>query len=122
MMTDHSWTEGAAVITDLRGLEETYVGNRHIIYALYPEQNVSVRLFDGKDRQNCVFSVGYSILNRTATVDVGKLMLKYGGGGHRRVGTCQVPFEEADRVLKEIIEEINDQNWQMLNIAGLEEF
>ena len=122
MMTDHSWTEGAAVITDLRGLEETYVGNRHIIYALYPEQNVSVRLFDGKDRQNCVFSVGYSILNRTATVDVGKLMLKYGGGGHRRVGTCQVPFEEADRVLKEILEEINEQNWQMLNIAGLEGF
>ena len=122
MMKDHSRTEGAAVVTDLRGIDETFVGNRHIIYALYPDQNVSVRVFDGREGKNCVFSVGYSILNRTATVDVGKLMLKYGGGGHRRVGTCQVPFEDADRVLSEILEEINSQNWQMLNIAGLEEF
>jgi nanoRNase/pAp phosphatase (c-di-AMP/oligoRNAs hydrolase) len=49
-------------------------------------------------------------------------MLKYGGGGHRRVGTCQVPYGEADRILKEIVDEINARNWQMLNIAGLEEF
>jgi nanoRNase/pAp phosphatase (c-di-AMP/oligoRNAs hydrolase) len=122
MMKDHSLSEGAAVITDLRGMEETYVGNRHVIYALFPDQNVSVRVFDGREKQFCVFSVGYSILNRTATVDVGKLMLKYGGGGHRRVGTCQVPYGEADRILKEIVEEINARNWQMLNIAGLEEF
>jgi nanoRNase/pAp phosphatase (c-di-AMP/oligoRNAs hydrolase) len=49
-------------------------------------------------------------------------MLKFGGGGHRRVGTCQVAYADADRVLKEIVEEINARNWQMLNIAGLEEF
>ncbi|MDR2523820.1 MAG: exopolyphosphatase [Synergistaceae bacterium] len=122
MMKDHSWSDGAAVITDLRGVEETYVGNRHVIYALFPDQNVSVRVFDGREKQFCVFSVGYSILNRTATVDVGKLMLRYGGGGHRRVGTCQVPYEDSDKVLKEIVEEINARNWQMLNIAGLEEF
>ena len=122
MMKDNSWSDGAAVITDLRGMEETYVGNRHVIYALFPDQNVSVRVFDGREKQFCVFSVGYSILNRTATVDVGKLMLKYGGGGHRRVGTCQVPYNESDRILKEIVEEINARNWQMLNIAGLEEF
>jgi nanoRNase/pAp phosphatase (c-di-AMP/oligoRNAs hydrolase) len=122
MMKDTSWAEGAAVITDLRSMEETYVGNRHVIYALFPDQNVSVRIFDGREKQFCVFSVGYSILNRTATVDVGKLMLKYGGGGHRRVGTCQVPYADVDRILKEIVEEINARNWQMLNIAGLEEF
>jgi nanoRNase/pAp phosphatase (c-di-AMP/oligoRNAs hydrolase) len=122
MMQDNSRVDGAAVITDLRGIEETYVGNRHVIYALFPDQNVSVRVFDGREKQFCVFSVGYSILNRTATVDVGKLMLKYGGGGHRRVGTCQVPYTDVDRILKEIVEEINARNWQMLNIAGFEEF
>jgi nanoRNase/pAp phosphatase (c-di-AMP/oligoRNAs hydrolase) len=122
MIKDSSWAEGAAVVTDLRNVEETYVGNRHVIYALFPDQNVSVRVFDGREKQFCVFSVGYSILNRTATVDVGKLMLKFGGGGHRRVGTCQVPYADADRILKEIVEEINARNWQMLNIAGLEEF
>jgi nanoRNase/pAp phosphatase (c-di-AMP/oligoRNAs hydrolase) len=122
MMKDNSWSEGAAVVTDLRNMEETFVGNRHVVYALFPDQNVSVRVFDGREKQFCVFSVGYSILNRTATVDVGKLMLKFGGGGHRRVGTCQVPYADSDRILKEIIEEINARNWQMLNIAGLEEF
>ncbi|MDR3230855.1 MAG: exopolyphosphatase [Synergistaceae bacterium] len=122
MMQDNSWVDGAAVITDLRGIEETYVGNRHVIYALFPDQNVSVRVFDGREKQFCVFSVGYSILNRTATVDVGKLMLKYGGGGHRRVGTCQVAYADVDRIMKEIVEEINARNWQMLNIAGFEEF
>ncbi|MDO4785360.1 MAG: exopolyphosphatase [Fretibacterium sp.] len=120
LMTEHSRAEGSVVVTDLRGIDDVYVGNRHIIYALYPEQNVSVRVFDGKDKKNCVFSVGYSVLNRTATVDVGKLMLKYGGGGHRRVGTCQVPYSEADRVLGEMLEEINAQNWQMVSISGLE--
>lgn len=119
MMKAHSWAKDAAVVTDLRDIEETFVGNRHVIYALYPDQNVSVRVFDGKDKKNCIFSVGYSILNRTATVDVGKLMLKYGGGGHRRVGTCQVPYSEADRILGEIVDEINAKNWQMLSIAGL---
>jgi nanoRNase/pAp phosphatase (c-di-AMP/oligoRNAs hydrolase) len=122
MMQDYSRVDGAAIITDLRGVEETYVGNRHVIYALFPDQNVSVRVFDGREKQFCVFSVGYSILNRTATVDVGKLMLKYGGGGHRRVGTCQVPYSEVDHILQEIVEEINARNWQMLNISGFEEF
>ncbi|CAM1381407.1 exopolyphosphatase [Fretibacterium fastidiosum] len=121
MMKKYSWTRNTAVVTDLRGVEETYVGNRHVIYALFPDQNVSVRVFDGKNKEFCVFSVGYSILNRTATVDVGKLMLKHGGGGHRRVGTCQVPYGEADAVLEDILTEINKQNWQMLNITGLEE-
>ncbi|GHV38698.1 exopolyphosphatase [Synergistales bacterium] len=122
MMKDNSWSDGAAVVTDLRGIEETYVGNRHVIYALFPDQNVSIRVFHGREKQFCVFAVGYSILNRTATVDVGKLMLRFGGGGHRRVGTCQVAYAEADKVLKDIVEEINARNWQMLNIAGLEEF
>ncbi|MBQ7264029.1 MAG: exopolyphosphatase [Synergistaceae bacterium] len=119
MMKQYSWTRDATVVTDLRGLEETYVGNRHVIYALFPDQNVSIRVFDGRGKEFCVFSVGYSVLNRTATVDVGKLMLKYGGGGHRRVGTCQVPYAEADRILEEMLVEINQENWQMLDVAGL---
>ena len=55
-------------------------------------------------------SVGYSILNRTSTFDVGSMILKYDGGGHKAVGTCQVPYADADRVLKEIIEAIKAQD------------
>jgi nanoRNase/pAp phosphatase (c-di-AMP/oligoRNAs hydrolase) len=34
-------------------------------------------------------------------------MLKYGGGGHFQVGTCQVPYDEADTVLREMVEKMN---------------
>lgn len=117
MMKKYSYADGSAVVTDLRGIPETFVGNRHVIYAVFPDQNVSVRVFDGKANEFCVFSVGYSILNRTATVDVGKLMLKHGGGGHKRVGTCQVPYEKAEEVLADIVHEINSRNWQMLDLG-----
>ena len=30
-------------------------------------------------------------------------MLRYGGGGHLAAGTCQVPHDEAERVLAEIV-------------------
>ena len=99
--------EGNAVFTDARGAEKIPPSNRFLIYSLFPESNISVRLIDGKDRAFVSFSVGYSVLNRTATVDVGSLMLKYGGGGHKAVGTCQVPYDQADKVLAEILTEIN---------------
>lgn len=107
MMFEYSHAEDDVIVTDLRDVPETYVGNRHVIYALYPYQNINIRIFDGKNKEFCVFSVGYSILNRTSTIDVGSLMLKYGGGGHRAVGTCQVPYEDADRILKEMLQFIN---------------
>ena len=107
MMFEYSRAEGDVIITDLRDVPETYVGNRHVIYALYPYQNINIRIFDGKDKEFCVFAVGYSILNRTSTVDVGSLMLKYGGGGHKAVGTCQLPYEDVDRVLADMLYYIN---------------
>jgi nanoRNase/pAp phosphatase (c-di-AMP/oligoRNAs hydrolase) len=64
-------------------------------------------MIDGKGKEFVSISVGYSILNRTATVDVGSLMLKYGGGGHKAVGTCQVPYNTADVVLKQILTACN---------------
>lgn len=107
MMFEYSRAEGDVIVTDLRDVPETYVGNRHVIYALYPYQNISIRIFDGKNNEFCVFSVGYSILNRTSTVDVGSLMLKYGGGGHKAVGTCRVSYDKVEDTLDEMLEFIN---------------
>ena len=92
------------MITDLRGVNELPPSNRFLVYSLFPESNISIRLIDGKGGEFVAFSVGYSILNRTASVDVGSLMLRYGGGGHKAVGTCQVPNEQAEHVLKELIQ------------------
>jgi hypothetical protein len=97
-----TWMDGPIVISDFRIAGMAPPSNRFLIYSLYPEANLSIRMIDGKDGEFVSFSVGYSILNRTATVDVGSLMLKYGGGGHKVVGTCQVPYEEAEDALHEM--------------------
>ena len=92
------------IVTDLRGVDTIYTGNRFMIYSLYPEQNVSLWIVDGRAKQNVSIACGYSILNRTCSVDIGALMLKNGGGGHKMVGTCQVPYEEADAAINGIVE------------------
>ena len=94
------------VVLDLRNEEEIFSGNRFTVYALYPDCNISCNVIWGLKKQNTVFAVGHSILNRTSKTNVGNLMLKYGGGGHNVVGTCQVPNEKAEEALKELIEQI----------------
>jgi oligoribonuclease NrnB/cAMP/cGMP phosphodiesterase (DHH superfamily) len=120
MMREFSRVEGSIIITDLRGVEDVYVGNRHVIYALHPEQNISLRISEARPGTTMI-SVGYSILNRTATINVGSLMLKYGGGGHKMVGTCQVPEADADKAIAKIIDEINASNWQTFDVNALAE-
>ena len=104
MMAKRGRVEGNVLLIDLREIDELPSGNRFIEYALFPEQNVSIRAIWGRGRRNIVITAGHSILNRTCRSDIGSLMLKYEGGGHRTVGTCQVPAGEADRVLKEVLE------------------
>ncbi len=109
-LIEKSTQTGPVVITDARGIADIPPGNRFLIYSLFPETNISIRLIDGRGKEFVAISVGYSILNRTSNVDVGSLMLKYGGGGHKAVGTCQVPYDDANQVLKEIIEAIKEQS------------
>lgn len=99
-----SWMEGPVVISDFRIAGMSPPSNRFLIYSLFPEANISIRLLDGKEGGFVSFSVGHSILKRTSRVDVGSLMLKYGGGGHKAVGTCQVAYERAEDVLHEMVD------------------
>ena len=107
MVQAHTKIHKNVIVSDLRGVDPIYTGNRFLIYSLYPEQNISIWAVDGRDKLNCPIAVGHSILNRTCKTDVGSLMLKYGGGGHFQVGTCQVPYADADRVIKELVEKMN---------------
>lgn len=108
MVKKHSRVEGNTVISDLRGVETIYAGNRFIVYSLFPEQSVSVWIVSGRGGEGCSAAVGYSVINRTSTVNVGSLMLKYNGGGHKVVGTCQFSSEnmeqDLDKMLKELVE------------------
>ena len=106
MLKAHSYTKGNVIVTDLRNVETIYAGNRFAVYCLYPDQNISMWVVDGRDKLNCPIAVGYSIINRTATVNVGSILLSYGGGGHSQVGTCQVDYGEADRVIAELTEKL----------------
>ncbi|MEG2295553.1 MAG: exopolyphosphatase, partial [Oscillospiraceae bacterium] len=92
MILANSTIKDEIIITDLRKLEMIYTGNRFLIYSLFPKQNVSIWIVSGKAGEGCSCAVGHSIINRTSRINVGTLMLKYGGGGHRAVGTCQ--FDE----------------------------
>ena len=104
MLTKHSQIQGKIIVTDLRGVSPIYTGNRFLIYSMFPEQNISVWIVDGKNKETATASVGHSIINRTSRVDVSHLMLRFGGGGHYRVGSCQLPAERADECIKQIIE------------------
>jgi hypothetical protein len=99
----HSRVDGNVVFTDLRNVNPLPVGNRFIVYTVFPHVNVSVRAHWGPTRQHVACAVGHSIFNRTCRTPVGKLMAKYGGGGHRGAGTCLLRAERADALLEEII-------------------
>lgn len=96
------------VVLDLRREETIWAGNRFVIYALFPQCNVSMHIMWGRNRQNTVLAVGKSILNKTSDTQVGNLMLEYGGGGHQAAGTCQVDNLKADEVRDEIISALKD--------------
>lgn len=106
MVLAHTVTDGKLLISDLRGVDPIYSGNRFMIYSMYPEQNISAWIVSGRGGKGCSAAVGYSILNKTCTVDVGSLMLKYNGGGHRKVGTCQFTDENMETELPKMLAEL----------------
>ncbi len=95
--------ERNVVVTDLLKEETIFCGNRFIVYASHPDQNIEIRLSWDNDKENVHISCGHSILRRTSRTDVGQLMYKYGGGGHEKVGSCRAPVEDWERVFNEIL-------------------
>jgi nanoRNase/pAp phosphatase (c-di-AMP/oligoRNAs hydrolase) len=98
---------GNLVVLDLRNEETIWTTNRFMIYALYPQANISIHVMWGMQKQNTVLAAGKSILDRSSRTNVGELMLEYGGGGHAAAGTCQVDNHQADATLRKLIARIN---------------
>jgi nanoRNase/pAp phosphatase (c-di-AMP/oligoRNAs hydrolase) len=95
------------VVLDLRGEETIWATNRFMIYALFPQTNISIHVMWGVQKQNTVFATGKSILDRGSKTDIGELMLSWGGGGHHAAGTCQVANDQAEATLQALIARIN---------------
>ena len=110
MVKQHTTVQNKIIISDLRGVDPIYTGNRFLIYGLYPDANISVWIVNGKGGNGCSAAVGYSIMNRTCTIDVGALMLKYGGGGHRVVGTCQFSDDTMEEKLEQLLSDMKRMN------------
>lgn len=100
-------TYGNLIVMDLREEETIFPGNRFMIYALYPNSNISIHVLWGRDKQNTVFAIGKSIFERSSKTNIGALCLQYGGGGHEAAGTCQVDNDRAEAVKEELISKIN---------------
>ena len=96
------------VVLDLRNEETIYAGNRFMIYALYPETQISIHVAWGFRKQNTAVMIGKSIVNKASDANIGELCLKYGGGGHKNAGTCQLDNDKVDAQLPDIIEALNN--------------
>ncbi len=99
---------GKVVVLDLRNEEIIHAGNRFMIYAMYPETEISIHVAWGFKKQNTAVMIGKSIVNKASEADIGALCLKYGGGGHRNAGTCQLDNDKVDAELPEIIKALNE--------------
>lgn len=104
---ENSKLHGNVLVVDLRDEEVIYPGNRFIKYALFPESNIDIQVIWGLKQQNTVFAVGKSIFKKDNPVNIGDIMLEYGGGGHFNAGTCQVPNDKAQEVLAELIKKLD---------------
>jgi hypothetical protein len=106
LLSRNSFQLNNVVITDLREIERLPAGNRFLVYSLFPDANVSLRVHWGPRADSVIAAVGHSIFNRTCKTSVGDLMSRYGGGGHRGAGTCVLPISEAAEAIDEILFEL----------------
>jgi hypothetical protein len=104
--TAHSRLDGNVVFTDFRNVSPTPIGNRFLVYTLFPQANVSLRVHWGPSREHVACALGHSIFNRTCRTAVGELLARYGGGGHRGAGTCLLPAATAEAQIGDIIAEL----------------
>lgn len=103
---EHSRVEGNVLVTDLRGVASVPPANRFLIYTIdgFEKTNISIRISAAKGGEKLSIQAGHNIFNRTSKVNVGELMAKFGGGGHRGAGTCQVDATTSEAVLARILE------------------
>ena len=108
-LQEASAMDGTVVITDFRPWERVPIGNRFLVYALYPEATVSVRLHWGPERGFAVVALGHSVLNRGCTADLGELAARYGGGGRFGAASIPLPADVVDNTLPVIVAELRSR-------------
>lgn len=109
ILLERTTLKGNVIYVDLRGIKDIPDGNRFLLFTLFPAGNISVKVnYDTQRENTTAISVGYNIFNKTATINVGELLSRYGGGGHKVVGSCRVPNENAEQAIQEIIAAVTE--------------
>ena len=109
ILLERTTMQGNVIFVDFRGIKDIPDGNRFLLYTLFPKGNISVKVAEDIQRENTTaISVGYNIFNPTSKVNVGALLQKYGGGGHRVVGSCRVPNDKAEQAIREIVAAVKE--------------
>lgn len=102
-LLEHTKLDGNVIVIDFRELDVIPMGNRFLEYTLYPEGNISLRIFMGKGKRKVICAAGHNIFKRDSKTNIGELFSGYGGGGHTGAGTCQLDPKTADEKITEII-------------------
>ena len=90
LLQENTRVEAQVSITDFRKFEEPPTGNRFLVYSLYPETVVSVKIrFADGSKDTLSVSVGHSIFNKNCRVNAGKLLSPFEGGGHEGAASCR---------------------------------
>jgi hypothetical protein len=109
LLLERAELKGNVIYVDFRGIREIPDGNRFLIFTLFPQGNIQVKVAHDTQRENTTaISVGYNIFNPTSNVNVGELLRNYGGGGHKVVGSSRVPNEQAEQAIREILEAVTE--------------
>jgi len=104
LLEKHTTLEKQIAISDFRDLDIMPYGNRFLVYSMFPEATVSVKIgFEDASKKVVVVKVGRSILNRNCRVNVGQMLSYFGGGGHKGAGSCKFPTADSDKNLGRII-------------------
>jgi hypothetical protein len=110
ILLERTTMKGNVIYVDLRGIEDVPDGNRFLIFTLFPQGNIQVKIAEDTQRENTTaISVGYNIFNATSKVNVGELLHNYGGGGHSVVGSCRVPNDQAEPAIRKIVEAVTER-------------
>ena len=104
LLQQHTQVLQGVAVSDFRSFEKAPEGNRFLVYALFPQAVVAVKIrLAHDDPQKVIVSVGHSIFNRNCRINVGKLLSRFGGGGHAGAGAATFHSKDAKIVIPQII-------------------
>lgn len=96
--------EGPVSITDFRSFDKAPKGNRFLVYSLFPDSIVNVKIrYDEDNKDFVIVNVGHSIFNMKCNVNVGQMLSMFEGGGHRGAGACKFHVSKSETYIPAII-------------------